>query len=337
MRMTAAAQIFAILFLFGFIAAGAHAAGIKEFDVPADSRGPKIHAVMWTPCATAPSDIHIETEGRLDIDTKGALSVVPGVKDCPIQGHQLPLIVMSHGLYGVATSHHDTAEVLADSGFVVVALDHALDSGLDPSRPDDISAFIERPTDVSRLIDYVLKSSSAKIDRRDIGFFGFSRGGYTGLVLAGATPDFRHAHFYQTSCNEVHSGMCGQIRNNEFPAHLPGYDARIKALVIADPLSFFPTQGSLRQVTVPIQLWSSELGGDGVLPEDVAALVRDLPRRPDFRRVPNSVHFSFLVPCSTMLASVARAICTDPVGFDRTTFHREFDAQVLAYFRKHLR
>jgi predicted dienelactone hydrolase len=29
-------------------------------------------------------------------------------------------------------------------------------------------------------------------------------------------------------------------------------------------------------------------------------------------------------------------ICTDPPGFDRAAFHKDFDARVLAFFRKTL-
>jgi predicted dienelactone hydrolase len=32
----------------------------------------------------------------------------------------------------------------------------------------------------------------------------------------------------------------------------------------------------------------------------------------------------------------APEICTDGPGFDRTAFHKEFDAEVLAFFRKRL-
>ncbi|MFP3747982.1 hypothetical protein SB816_33500, partial [Achromobacter sp. SIMBA_011] len=55
----------------------------------------------------------------------------------------------------------------------------------------DAQEFFERPTDIKRLVDYMLGPSAdaARIDPARIGFFGFSRGGYTGLVLAGGNPD----------------------------------------------------------------------------------------------------------------------------------------------------
>jgi predicted dienelactone hydrolase len=36
------------------------------------------------------------------------------------------------------------------------------------------------------------------------------------------------------------------------------------------------------------------------------------------------------------LAAAAPEICTDAAGFDRAAFHRTFNAEVLAFFRKHL-
>jgi predicted dienelactone hydrolase len=52
---------------------------------------------------------------------------------------------------------------------------------------------IERPADIKRLTDFMLGAwpEAAKIDRERIGLFGFSRGGYTGLVVIGGNPDFR--------------------------------------------------------------------------------------------------------------------------------------------------
>ena len=50
-----------------------------------------------------------------------------------------------------------------------------------------------RPADMVRLLDFMLHDwkDRAAIDPTRVGLFGFSRGGYTGLVLAGGNPDFR--------------------------------------------------------------------------------------------------------------------------------------------------
>jgi predicted dienelactone hydrolase len=301
---------FAAMILLTCVAsASAEAAGVREIEVTAGANGPSIQALIWTPCAEPSRDVRL-LNGRV---------VLPGVRDCAISGGKLPLIVISHGGGGDFTGHRDTAETLADAGFIVVALNHPRDSGrLDMTRANVMAALIERPTDVKRLVDYMLQSSpvAAKIDSDRIGFFGFSRGGYTGLVLAGAVAEYP----------------------SDVAARPPGYDARFKAFAIVDPLTlaFFPTKDNFQRVVAPLQLWSSQNGGQGVTPEKVAAVANDLPQRPDFHLVPNSTHLSFLMPCPPAVAKVAGEVCVDPPGFDRAAFHDQFNAQVLAFFRRNV-
>jgi len=306
------------------LAVTARAAGVREIIIPADATGPEISARLWTPCAVPPKPIEVESGGvKLTINA---------VKDCAAVGKDLPLILVSHGMFGDVFSHHDTAEFLADAGFAVVTIDHPLDfTSANRKSVDDIASFVARPTDIKRAITFVSNGIVA-IDSRRIGFFGFSRGGYTGLVLAGAVPDFRAPPF---PCPEEFF-MCQQIRDNEIPDHGPGDEPRIKAFVIADPISFFRDKSSLQKITAPVQLWSSEHGGMGVRPEDVASVKKNLPDAPEFHRPTNSGHLSFQFPCSREEAQAMSFICTDPPGFDRAGFHKKFNAQVLEFFRKHL-
>jgi predicted dienelactone hydrolase len=115
---------------------------------------------------------------------------------------------------------------LADAGFAVVTLNHTLDS-ISSRREsvDNISSFLVRPVDIKRALTFLLGDvqESVDIDSRRIGFFGFSRGGYTGLVLAGAVPDFRAPPF---PCPDEFF-MCKHMRDNNIPDHGPGNDSRI--------------------------------------------------------------------------------------------------------------
>ena len=220
--------------------------------------------------------------------------------------------------------------MLADAGFAVVALNHPFDSDTNIRYSNAAAALTARPQDVKRLIDYMLGPSpvAAKLDPGRIGFFGFSRGGYTGLMLAGAVPDYP---FWPPLWLLFHaSAVWG-------PAPVqPATDPRIKAFVIADPVTVFPGPENLKNVNAPIQLWASHEGGQGVTPDKVAALAHNLPMKPEFQTVANSTHMSFLMPCPPALAKAVPDICTDPAGFDRDSFHKDFDAQVLAFFRKTL-
>jgi predicted dienelactone hydrolase len=85
-----------------------------------------------------------------------------------------------------------------------------------------------------------------------------------------------------------------------------------------------------------VQLWGSERGGDGVTPASVRDIAGWLPMKPDFHVAPNSQHFDFLAPCSADLAKMAPTICADGHRFDRAAFHKEFNADVVAFFLKHL-
>jgi predicted dienelactone hydrolase len=318
-----------LLIGIGSLALSARAAGLRELSVRADRRGPAISARLWTPCA-APS-------GPIPVGSGGNRLVIEAVKDCAPTAKGLALVVVSHGFWGDVFDHYDTAGYLADAGFAVATFNHPLDDMASKQTKtktfDDIKSFLARPVDVKRVIDYLLsRSQRADIDPQRIGFFGFSRGGYTGLVLAGAVPNFRSPPF---PCPDEYF-MCKQIRDNHIPEHESGYEPRIKAFVIADPISFFPDKVSLEKVTAPIQLWSSEIGGMGVRPEDVASVEQNLPRPPEFHRVANAAHFSFLFPCSSEVEKLRSFVCANRPGFDRDGFHKTFNAQVLAFLRKNL-
>jgi len=319
---------FAILCLWVTLA---QAAGFSFIEVPPDASGPALRGAVWSPCDVPTSKIVLD---RLVID---------GVKNCPVSGAQLPLVVISHGYGGSLFGHRDTADALANVGFVVAAIDHSDDNYQIRGGPNDkISALATRPTDIKRLIDYMLEQwqAHATLAADKIGFYGFSRGGYTGLVLGGALPDFNRLPPLPSSpcVSTPESPPCGLVRQRfQELLTLPlVHDNRIGAAVIADPLSMVFDKEGLKSVTIPIQLWASAYGGDGVTPESVAEVRRNLPAIPDWRVADNATHFGFLVPCTSDMLRSGVEICSDRPGFDRVAFHTDFNAQVIAFFRQHL-
>jgi predicted dienelactone hydrolase len=325
---------FLVAIAFGLTATFADAAGFRFIEVPTDADGPAIKGAMWYPCSEPPQD-------KIDVGPY-TLSVA---KDCPISGDRLPLVVVSHGRGGSFVNLHDAAEALAEAGFIVAAINHPGDTTSDRSRSGNLSAFVNRPTDIKRLVSLMLGASSAasKIDPERIGFLGFSRGGYTGLVLIGADPDWAGAsEFCQRSLppppdsGRAPGQLCQQILRKEFPPQPLAHDPRIKAAVVADPLAIFFTAESFAAVKIPLQLWASERGGDGVAPESVAAVNRNLPAKHEYHVVPSSGHFAFVL-CPPALATAVPEICTDASGFDRAAFHKQFNADVLAFFQAELR
>lgn len=309
--------------LFALCAPRVPAAGVKLVQLPADSHGPALKAMVWTPCAAPAQPLPIGPY------------VLQGQRNCPTRGRKLPLVVMSHGFGGSYLGQHDLAEVLADSGFVVAAINHPGDNFAAMRDAGRFSVLVERPLDIKRLIDYLLGSGpdAASLDPAAIGFFGFSRGGYTGLVLAGGTPDFLHANL---PCPDPRARWCAQIRRRQIPDGPWIRDPRIKAYALADPLDAFPGADRLKAVNAPMQLWASAYGGDGVLPATTPALAALLPVKPELHRVPGAGHFAFLAPCSAALKQDAPALCVDAPGFDRVAFHRAFNQAVRAFFQRQI-
>ena len=261
--------------------------------------------------------------------------------NAPIQGKDLPLVVISHGNGGSSLSHFDTSIALADAGFVVVAVTHTGDNYADQSRSLDMMA---RPRHVSRAIDHMLLAwdGRATIDPKRIGVFGFSSGGFTALASIGGVPDFSKIG---PVCTQYPGDyVCQLIAKNggdaaalPAPAAMNAVDTRIKAAVAAAPaLGFAFSPDGLKNVKVPVQLWRAE--NDVVLPYPrYAEAVRlALPQASDHHMVSNAGHFDFLAPCSSGLAALAPSICTSAAGFDRAAFHASFNTEVVNFFGKTL-
>ena len=309
-----------------FAATNVLAAGLQFFDVPADASGGLLTGAVWYPCNAPQHEIIITNR------------VFIGARDCTLSGDKLPLIVISHGRAGWFGGHYATAAALADAGFVVAAIDHPGDNASDKSRVDDLASLVERPADIKRLITFMLGSwaDAARLDGDRIGFFGFSMGGYTGLVVIGGNPDFRND---LPGCEGSKFRACEQLRNGEVPVAPPTHDARIMAAVIVDPgPSIFLPADSLKTVKVPVQLWSSDpkLSPNYESGCCAVGINRRMSTTPEYHLVSGAIHFSFLPPCSEREAKESPRICVDAPGFDRVAFHKEFNAAVLAFLRRHL-
>jgi len=299
------------------------AAGIQLLD-----SDPNLAGAIWYPCAAEPQRVPL---GKL---TMQFIDSVQGVKDCPVTG-KLPLVIVSHGRGGWFGGHDDVVEALVEAGFVVAAINHPGDNGNDSSQRDSLSVLASRPADVIRLLDFMLRDwkDRAAIDDAKIGFFGFSAGAFTGLVLAGGNPDFLKV---APNCPESDKSRgCVQFRSGDIPSD-PPHEPRIRAAVLADTASnSLFTQEGLAGIQIPLQIWRSELGGGGVDPKNAARTANSLPGKPDIRIMPAG-HFGFLPPCAPQFAANLPRFCTDPPGFDRAAFHRDFDASIVGFLRAHL-
>jgi predicted dienelactone hydrolase len=306
----------------------ADAAGFRQITI-ADPGNPPIQANLWYPSAVPPK-----------LEPIGLLSQVVA-EDAPVGGTHLGLIVISHGTGGNRSDHLDTARALANAGFVVIAPTHTGDNWKDLSR---VLQIWDRPRQLHRVLDYMLQDwpEHTRIDPVRVGAFGFSAGGFTVLVAAGATPDMSRIapHCHDNPNDWTCHYVAAHQTANEPPAPPPSawvHDPRIHAAVVAAPaLGYTFGKQGLAGIHIPVQLWRA--GDDQILPQPyyAQAVADDLSPAPEYHVVPGAGHLDFLVPCSPALAKVAPAICTSAVGFDRIKFHQQFNLAVVRFFQEHL-
>jgi predicted dienelactone hydrolase len=263
--------------------------------------------------------------------------------NAPMAGHDLPLIVMSHGGGGWYDSHHDTALALARAGFVAAAVSHAGDTFEDQSK---VLQLWRRPAQLHRLVDYMLKEwpQHRQLNAARLGAFGFSNGGFTVLVAAGGIPElseigsYCQAHPDHDLCQALKKAGVDVQLGVDVPAGAWIRDPRIKAVVIAAPaFGFAFSHAGLSGVRVPIQLWRAAEDRHQPQPYYEEALRAALPRPPEYQVVANAGHFDFLPPCDERLSRKAPDICSSLPGFNRAAFHEHFNAEVVRFFHRELR
>ena len=113
----------------------------------------------------------------------------------PLRDAGYPVMVQSHGHFGVAGAVAYWAERLVSQGWVVVAPDHVgntfQDGFPDFSEPSPTAHYIERPGDVSAALDHVATANllAGPLQTDAVALSGHSRGAYTVWTAAGATFD----------------------------------------------------------------------------------------------------------------------------------------------------
>lgn len=301
-------------------------AGFMVLHEPRPDGLPPVEVGVWYPTDAKPAFMPLGSWGH---------TVAAGA---PVVGEHLPLIVMSHGNGGFFGGHADTAQALAEAGFVVAALTHPGDNYKDQSRA---TAMADRPAALSALIGWMLESSplKARIDPDKVGAFGFSSGGFTVLAAAGGKP---HLSKMPGHCLAHPKNFdCKLTGSHPIPAGAMTaqwvHDSRIKAVVSAAPaLGFTFGKDGLKGIKAPIQLWKA--ADDEILPGDdyAEAVHRDLHRPHDYRIVAGARHFDFLTPCDTAPPGASQVLCESAPGFDRRAFHRDFNAAVTRFFTDQL-
>ena len=305
--------------------------GFQQLSVP-DPPGKALSVAIWFPSVGEPVWVSVGPFQQMV------------VREGTITGTKLPLIVISHGTGGSGVSHYDTALALASEGFVVAALTHTGDNYMDQSYTANRKDLTDRPRQVSVVLRYMLElwAQHGHLEPTRVGMFGFSLGGFTTLVESGGIPDVnRMRQLCTTRPNAPECLFVKQRHGDQLSAEglIPDWthDLRVKAAVVVAPaVSYLFGPGSLKDVKIPIQLWRAS--NDDQVPDawNTAIIRQELPKPPEEHLVTGAGHYAFLAPCSEVLARQAPQICTDDPSFNRDAFHRNFNKEVVAFFKKTL-
>jgi predicted dienelactone hydrolase len=288
---------------------------------PLDSR--PMHAYAFYPST---DDEHITRVQGYPIEAS---------EDATIAMGRFPLLMLSHGNTGTPLALHDLATSLARKGFVVVAVFHPGDNYLDHSRLGSLSNLYGRPLQISEAISAALIDPmlSPYISARRVGVIGYSAGGETALILAGAQPDLQRLRHYCTERPQDRDACKtqGELVADRDDLHAQA-DTRVGALMLMAPLGLMFGRQTLADVHVPVLLYSGD--GDELLAIDknAEALARKLPEVSDFKLFAGAGHFVFMAPCDDEQRATQPGLCTDAIGVSREAIHRDLSTEAVRFF-----
>ncbi|MFS8085639.1 MAG: alpha/beta hydrolase family protein [Acidobacteriota bacterium] len=290
--------------------------------------------------------------------TAGVFEFGSGAEDASfadVQAH--PLIVMSHGTGGSAAQLSWLAEELVAAGFVVAAVNHHGNTAVeDKAWPQGFVLPGERARDLAVLIDQLLADPelSAHIDSTRIGAAGFSLGGYTVLVNAGAQLTFVER---QQKCKiQLNNPVCHlppeagfsdadiQALAESDPVFQksmkqegqPAADARIRAVYAIAPafLSLMDSQ-NLSSVHIPLRVTLAEADQQILLAQTLEAIHTGLPKA-SVSRIPDAGHYVFLARCSLRGRIFLADLCKDASEVDRIAVHKQVGTDAANFFKANL-
>lgn len=277
----------------------------------------ELRVTIWYPAKTGSlaSPLEIGPPGD-PIFRVGSVAADAPFADGP-PGERHPVILLSHGFGGTARVMGWFGIAMAAEGYVVIAVDHPGNNGIDPMTVPGATLWWERAEDLKRAFDVIENDPELgpHMDKTRVGAAGFSAGGFTALVLGGARVnrtqylDFCHSHpddgvcrpqveFSVTEADFKHAledpAMAAIEAHGPDDHSLPAIKA---VFAMAPALVQALTPESLRAIKRPVTIVAGE--ADTVAPPDTNARVaaKAIPNA-QLRLLPKAGHYAFLSTCT---------------------------------------
>ena len=310
---------------------------------------PTVRVTVWYPAAAGAAEERIDLgpPGK-PLFTVGAVAAGAAFADA----RPRPVILLSHGFGGTARMMGWFGVPLARAGYVVIAVDHPGNNGLDKMTVPGAILSWDRAQDLHAALD-AAKADPAigpHLDPGRIGVSGFSAGGFTSLVSAGAHVDM--TRFLAFCRAHPTDGVCAPqkefalstddaqkaLASPELAAEaaragddhaIPGVRA---AFAIAPAIVQALPPESLARIKVPVAIILGD--ADPVAPPETNGLVAAKAiAHAELKVLPGVGHYDFLSTC-TPAGMAAVPICTAKVPQNAT--HQAAIDMALAFFKRTL-
>lgn len=288
---------------------------------------PTVRITVWYPAAEGAD------EKSLDLGPPGQPMFYVGSAAPDAQfadARRRPVILFSHGFGGTARMMGWFTTVLAQQGYMVIAVDHPGNNGADKMTVPGAILIWDRVGDLQAALDKVAADPviGPHMDLKRVGVAGFSAGGFTALAAGGARVDLKH---FQAFC-QAHpdDGVCKPQKElavtqdqaaaalaapelGAEAAHADGdHSIRgVKAVFAIAPAivqAFDPA--SLQAMTVPVSIVLGE--ADPVAPPHTngGVAARLIPRA-QLKALPGVGHYDFLSTCTPAAMQRGVELCQD--------------------------
>lgn len=310
---------------------------------------PTVRITVWYPAATD------AVEERIDLGPPGRPIFLVGAvaqKAAFADDKPRPVILFSHGFGGAARMMGWFGTALARAGYVVIAVDHPGNNGVDKMTIPGAVMPWDRAQDLAAALAAVKADPvvGPHVDLARLGVAGFSAGGFTSLVSVGARVDMNQ--FLAFCQQNPADGVCAPQK--EFPIRLdqmrqtltspdlaaetaragddhtiPGVRA---AFVMAPAIIQALTPESLSAIKTPVAIILGD--ADPVAPPATNGLVaaRDIPGA-ELKVLPGVGHYDFLSTC-TRFGHAHVPVCSAKVSQDDT--HEAAIDTAVAFFDRAL-
>jgi predicted dienelactone hydrolase len=258
-----------------------------------------------------------------------------------------PVVLLSPGILGTATSYSWLTEDLARRGFIVAGVSHHGESPVIGPQTVNWTSLLrpwERSRDCSAALDFLLSHPrfGRLADPLRIGAVGHSSGGAAVLALAGAVYDPEAMREYCTSQASRGDRSCSYrralSREEDEQARRSHRDERIHAVVALDPaLGPGHSARSLSGVQIPVHIVGTVENDFLPFEHNAGRYARLIPGASLTPLAHGEGHFVFVDECGEDSEVQGVPVCRDRDGVRRAAVHARLAETVGKFLSEHLK